>query len=352
MTEDILFIKGNPDPQDMIGYITDLPGQLERAWAMGADFPLPSGDVRRVVIVGLGGSAIGADLVSAYVEPFCKVPVILRRNYGLPAYAADAETLLVFSSKSGNTEEVLDAFDVARDYPAQKVVVTTGGRLADLAKVSGIPLWKFDHPGEPRTAVGYSFGLLLALLDRLDLIPAQDTAIGAAVSAMRGLRGDLGMEQPLESNSARQLARKMYNRWPVVIGSDFLAPVARRWRTQIAELAKAMAQFEELPEADHNMLEAVHFPEELRREAVMVFLEAGETHARNQLRSRFSRERFEEVGLETALVQAVGEHPLAQQWTTLYFGDFAAYYLALQYGVNPTPVPSMQALKARLAGES
>ncbi len=351
MTEDLFFIKGNPDPQDMIGYITDLPGQLERAWAMGRDFPLPSGSVRRVVIVGLGGSAIGADLVSAYVEPFCKVPVILRRNYGLPAFAADAETLLVFSSKSGNTEEVLDAYDLARDYPSQKVAVTTGGRLAELAGKSGIPLWKFDHPGEPRTAVGYSFGLLLALLDRLDLIPAQDAAVEAAVSAMKDLQGELRPEEPLERNPARKLADRMHNRWPVVIGSDFLAPVARRWRTQIAELAKAMAQFEELPEADHNMLEAVHFPEELRGDAVMVFLEAGGTHARNQLRSRFSRERFEEVGLETAAVQAAGENPLAQQWTALYFGDYAAYYLALQYGVNPTPVPSMQALKARLASE-
>jgi len=88
------------------------------------------------------------------------------------------------------------------------------------------------------------------------------------------------------------------------------------------------------------------------RDALMVFLEADEIHVRNQLRSRFSRERFDEVGLETAVVRAVGDLSLAQQWTALYFGDYAAYYLALQYGVNPTPVPSMQALKARLASES
>jgi len=353
MVSGVLEVKDNPDPQDMIGYITDLPDQLARAWKLGEDNKLPDiGRVSRIVIVGLGGSAIGADLLSSYVEPLCRAPVVLRRNYGLPAYAFDPETLLVFSSKSGNTEEVLDAFKHAQEAPAAKVALTTGGKLAGLAEEAGIPLWQFDHPGEPRTAVGYSFGLLLSLLHRLDMIPDHADEVQAAVEAMKNLQHDLGPQQPLEENPARQLADKLHDRWPVILGADFLAPVARRWRSQVAELVKAMAQFEELPEADHNMLEAVHFPEELRHAAVMVFLGAELMHPRNQLRTRFCRESFDEAGLLTAAVEASGSSRLAQQWTSLYFGDYTAYYLALQYGINPTPVPRMQALKGKLGSVS
>jgi len=348
ISSDIEITREN-DPQDMIGYISDLPDQLGRAWDMGSRFPLPAADeVRQIVIVGVGGSAIGADLLSAYVQPICKVPVILWRNYGIPLHAHSAGTLIVFSSKSGNTEEVLNAFEQARSSSAAKLAITTGGKLAGLGAEAGVPVWQFDHDGEPRTAVGYSFGLLLALLQRLQLIPDQDEAIHSAVKAMKKQQKQLAPDQPLDSNPALQLARRMQNTWPVVLASDFLEPVARRWRTQIAELAKALAQFEALPEGNHNMLEAVHFPSELHPASLMIFLQAGKNHNRNLLRSRFTRENFDQAGLPTAVVEAAGETRLAQQWTSLHFGDYAAYYLALDYGVNPTPVPLMQEFKARL----
>ncbi|MBN1265056.1 MAG: hypothetical protein JXA25_06160 [Anaerolineales bacterium] len=353
MTTTGLVITKENDPQDMMGYITDLPDQLARAWEMGKQFPLPAADeVRQVVIVGVGGSAIGADLASAYVQPICRVPVTLWRNYGIPLHARNAGTLVIFSSKSGNTEEVLNAFEEARDCAVSKLVVTTGGKLAARGAEVGVPVWLFDHPGEPRTAVGYSFGLLLALLQRLNVIPEQDAAIQAAVAAMKGQQQLLASDQPLEHNPARKLSQRMQGTWPVILASDFLVPVARRWRTQIAELAKALAQFEALPEGNHNMLEAVHFPLELHPAALMVFLQADSYHPRNLLRSQFTRENFAGAGLPTEVVIAAGANRLSQQWTSLHYGDYVAYYLALGYGIDPTPVQSMQAFKARLSAVS
>jgi glucose/mannose-6-phosphate isomerase len=96
------------DSQNMIAQIDDLPAQLELAWQSGKEMSLPDWeDIRQVVIAGMGGSAIGADLLSAYIRPQCRLPVFVHRDYGLPGWAKGKETLVIASSHSGNTEETL-----------------------------------------------------------------------------------------------------------------------------------------------------------------------------------------------------------------------------------------------------
>ena len=119
----------------------------------------------------MGGSAIGADLVTTYVSSTCPVPVSVHRDYGLPAFAKGKETLMIASSHSGNTEETLEAFETALKNDCTVLVICTGGELAKRAKEKNIPVWTFHHTGQPRAAVGFSFGLLLALFARLKLIP-------------------------------------------------------------------------------------------------------------------------------------------------------------------------------------
>jgi len=337
------------DPQDMIGFIDDLPQQLGRAWELGKACALPElPRIDRVVIVGVGGSAIGADLLNGYIAPLSKVPVTVWRNYELPAFADGPNTLLIASSHSGNTEEVLSAFRLGLERGVSCVVITTGGTLAKEASAKDLPIWKFAHDGEPRTAVGYSFGLLLSLFVRLGFVPNQEARIMAAIAAMQLQQHELGIDSPVTKNPAKRMAWQMMECWPVILAADFLAPVARRWRSQIAELAKAMAQFEELPEADHNMLEAVHHPESLHSNTMMVFLNGKKTHARNQLRAEFTKKSFMLAGLGTDWVEARGESRMEQLWTALHFGDYCGYYLAMAYGINPTPVPTMHELKAYL----
>jgi glucose/mannose-6-phosphate isomerase len=149
-------------------------------------------------------------------------------------------------------------------------------------------------------------------------------------------------------NPAKRMAGQWMGRWPTVIGAEFLAPVARRWRTQIAEIAKAVAQFEELPEADHNMVAGVLNPEELFGQTMVVFLRGAALHPRNQLRIEATREIVMVEGFNTDVVVARGDGRLAQQWTALHFGDYSAYYLAMACGVDPTPVLAIEGLKDRL----
>lgn len=339
------------DPQDMLGAVNDLPDQLDRAWNLGKSLDLAGiGQVNRIVACGMGGSAIGADLLSSYVAPLARVPVIVWRNYDLPAFARTPETLVIASSHSGNTEETLSGFEAALDSGARALAITTGGKLAERAQEAGVPVWRFEHSGQPRAAVGYSFGMLLGVLARLDLIDDQSHEIEHAVETMKLQQLDLGADVPAVKNPSKRMAGQFVERWPVIIGAEILGPVARRWRTQIAELSKAIAQFEILPEMDHNMVAGVEAPEILFDKSMVVFLRAAAYHPRNLLRADISREIMMVEGFNTDSYTALGDTPLAQQWSALHYGDYVAYYLAMAYGIDPSPVRAIEDLKQRLKG--
>jgi len=346
--DDLLLIQ-QLDPRNMLAEITSLPAQLAEAWQLGQaqQLPDPQG-IRQVVISGMGGSAIGADLLTAYLSPSCPIPVIVQRDYILPGWARGPETLVVASSHSGNTEETLEAFDIAMQNKCRVVAVATGGTLAERAKKAGIPLWKFSHGGQPRAAVGYSFGLLLALFARLGLTPEPAEDVAGAVAAMKAQQASLSVDVPAALNPAKRMAGQLVGRWVNIYASGILAPVARRWKGQLNEVAKAGAGFETLPEADHNALAGLVNPAEVLAHTTTVFLRAPSDHPRNRLRSELTCREFMLEGLNTEVYEAQGESPLAHLWTALHFGDYSAFYLAMAYGVDPTPVIALENFKAAM----
>lgn len=337
------------DKQGMMDQIDGLPDQLQNAWDLGMRQPLPDwSGVQQVVIAGMGGSAIGADLLASYAEAAGSVPVIVHRDYNLPAWANGPKTLMIASSHSGDTEETLSGFEAAAKQGCRRLAITTGGKLAQAAEASSTPMWTFEHEGQPRAAVGFSFGLLLAVFARLKLLPDPAAELKGAVEAMREQQKSLLANVPPANNPAKRMAGQLMGRWVTVIGSGVLAPVARRWKGQCSEIAKSWAQFEYLPEADHNTLAGINNPEELLSQMMVIFLRSGSDHPRNHLRAELTRKSFMLQGLGTDFVDARGDSPLAHLWTTLHFGDYTAYYLAMSYEVDPTPVESIENFKAEM----
>jgi glucose/mannose-6-phosphate isomerase len=302
-----------------------------------------------VLIAGMGGSAIGADLLAAYTAPLSPVPITVQRGYTLPAWANGPETLVVASSHSGNTEETLAAFDQALHSSCRMLALCTGGELAQSARDSKIQLWTFDHAGQPRAAVGFSFGLLLALLTRLELIPEPGDELSLALAAMRKQQTSLRADVPVVRNLAKREAGQLIGRMVMVFGAEVLEPVARRWKTQVNELAKAWAQFETLPEANHNALAGLQQPEQGLSSAIAIFLRARSYHPRNLLRVELTKQAYMLDGVSTDFMDAEGDTPLAQQWTSLHLGDYIAYYLALLYDIDPTPIEALAGFKQQLA---
>ncbi len=153
---------------------------------------------------------------------------------------------------------------------------------------------------------------------------------------------------PVVKNPAKRQAGQLMGRWVNVYGAGILAPVARRWKDQLNELAKAGAGFEFLPEADHNALAGLIHPIDIQAHTLTIFLRSPSDHLRNQLRADLTRHTFMVEGLNTDIYDAQGETPLAQLWTALHFGDYMAYYLAMLYGVDPTPVEALENFKASM----
>ena len=339
------------DTLNMLGEIDSLPDQLASAYQLGMQLDLPDWkDLRQVVIAGMGGSAIGADLLATYCALLAPIPVLVHRDYGLPAFARGAETLVICSSHSGNTEETLDAFEAARTAGCRMIVVSTGGELARRARENKISLWLFEHSGQPRAAVGFSFGLLLALFQRLGFLPDQKEALDDAITFMRRSQERIKADIPAAENPAKRYAGQLMGRWVTIVASDLMTAVARRWKGQINEIAKAGANYEFLPEADHNAIAGTMHPQEvLNPHTMTLFLRAPSDHPRNRLRSDLTRKAFMLEGINTDHVDGRGHTPLAHMWTMLLFGDYVAYYLAMGYGVDPTPVQVLVEFKDAMA---
>ena len=342
------------DTHNMLAGIDSLPDQLASAWELGQNLPLPQvSGINRILISAVGAPGNGADLLAGYASRDCPLPVFLQRDYGLPGWAAGPETLVIALSHNGNEEEILSCFDEALKRGCRLMVICAGGKLLEKARLAGCPLWRYEYAGRPRTALAFFFGLLLALFTRLGLLPAQSELVAGAVAALKAQQAGISVAVPAARNPAKRYAGQMVGRWVTIFGSGLLAAVGRRWKNQINELAKAPANFEALPEADHNALAGVINPssEVLMPHTMTLFLAAGCDHPRNRLRSLYTRQTFMLEGLNTDFFMSSGDSPLAQMWTAVHFGDYLAFYLAMAYAIDPTPVEALAALEAALAAQ-
>jgi glucose/mannose-6-phosphate isomerase len=338
------------DKKDMLGHVGALAKQCRDAWAEVRDLALPQRhmETNNVIVTGMGGSAIGGDLAAAVVEAHTSLPIHVLRDYGLPAYA-NRHSLVIASSYSGKTEETLSSFRAARERGCALVAVTTGGDLAGLAAEWGVPLVTFEYDSQPRAALGHSLMSMLGVLRARGLAGDVDADLEEALPILAAQDARLAPTSPKAGNLAKKLAGDLAGRVPIVVGAGPLAPVARRWKTQFNENAKAWAYFEPLPEMDHNALSGIEFPAGAPDWLRLVFLESGGMHARNQLRVTFTQQILEKHGATCHRVSVPGESPLAQILAAIQIGDYVSCYLAFLYGTDPTEIGAIVSLKERLA---
>jgi glucose/mannose-6-phosphate isomerase len=338
------------DPEGMLARIKEMPGQCQQAWQAAMSFKLPAdySKVDKVVILGMGGSAIGGDLLKSLAELEAKIPVIIHRGYGLPLFVDD-RTLLIASSYSGNTEETLSAFEPALKTGAKKLAMTTGGRLQELAEKNNIPVFKIGYKAQPRAALGFSFLPTLCFLQKLGMLSKKSTYVSEMVKVLEQLSARINEKAPLPSNPAKKLAQRLYSCLPVIYGAGILAEVAHRWKTQINENSKAWAFYEVFPELNHNATVGYQFPAELASRIRVVLLRCPSLNQRIRLRYEVTGELLDRSGIAHEYIDSEGKSPLSQMMSLVFFGDFVSYYLAILYSVDPSPVEVINYLKERLA---
>jgi len=279
----------------------------------------------------MGGSAIAGDLVADLASMQPTVPILVVRDFCLP-FVVDQRSLVIVCSYSGNTEETLSMFHQALDANAQILVVTVGGLLADEAGVRGVPLLTIDIPGEPRSAVAHTLLLLLGTLGRLGLVETTEDDVRAATQASRQQVCNLGEEVPTGDNPAKQLALELKDKVILIYGGGIFSGIARRWKTQFNENAKAWAFFETMPELLHNSVEAYGASPKISQHVTALLLQPN--IGSDQVRDRYQivAKLLRHCGLSHHVLEGQKGPHLVQMLAMLLLGDYVSYYLAMLNG--------------------
>ena len=337
------------DLEGMHGAIQAFSDQLKdgRARALKARTDgWPNGTVTGVVIAGMGGSAIGGDILCALAINHASIPIVVSRSYSLPAWV-DSSTVVVASSYSGNTEETLTAFDEAYKRGAQLIVISTGGELGERAAVRNIPYVQLPSGIQPRAALPYSLSALLTATEAVDLTDIQSRDWDEAIRITSQQSDELSdFSDP--QNQAIKLAGILAGHIPVVYSSEQLGVANIRWRNQIHENSKSLAVGNMLPEMNHNeVMGWARFSEELKQMAVIALRDI-EDHERTQRRLDITRSLLEPHAHSWNEVHSLGHSRLARLLSIIYFGDWVSLYLAILNETDPSPVGLISQLKAAL----
>jgi len=334
------------DRSDMRQLLTGFSDQVAEAWERHDGVP-PFEAMDHIVVCGMGGSAIGGDILITLLRQWgVAIPVVTIRGYALPPWV-DERSLVVAVSYSGHTEETLACARQALDRGCSMLAVTSGGQLADLARSSPQSLVIVPGGQPPRASLGcLLFPVLRSLAPWIDRDIAGD--VDAALRAMRSMVTELD-EGPEASNRAKRLARDLHGCVPVIYGSVGLTDaIARRWKTQLNENAKSPAYWDVIPELNHNEIMGWE-GEDLAARFGYLLLRDPEEHARIARRFDVSRELLQRRGRPVHEIHSPDGELLTRLMTLIVLGDWVSYYAAMLREVDPTPVESIESFKRRMA---
>jgi glucose/mannose-6-phosphate isomerase len=338
------------DPKGMYNWIADFPKQIEEAVRIGkeAKIKLNVKGVQNIVLTGLGGSAIGGDLLRSYLAEELNIPFAVNRYYTLPEFVGK-NTLVIVSSYSGNTEETISAHKDAIKRKARVLCISTGGEIAKTAKKFK-QSWIQIPPGlSPRAALGYSFFPLLVVLGKLGFIKSKDKDIKETIQLLKNKSVFFSNPESPE-NAPLKLAERIKDKLPVIYSPvEHLDTVNIRWRGQIAENAKQLSSGHVLPEMNHNELVGWKVLTEIMKQMHVIFLKDIGTHKRVAIREGITKQIVSQYAGDVTEVASDGKGLLARLFSLIYFGDWVTLYLAILNNVDPEPVAIIDYLKNELS---
>jgi len=329
--------------------LEEFPLQCEQALALGQGMEIPfSRDaIKNILITGLGGSAIGGDLIKALLIHQLPLPLYINRGYQLPIFI-DRDSLVIAVSYSGNTEETISAFQEALQARCHILVITCNGTLGQLARDHGLPWLKIPAGYPPRAALGFLFFTIWKILQRLGLSPEQGQAEEETIGLLKALSRKYSLRQPFPENEAKQLAQRLQQKIPIIYGSlDNTEVVAYRWKCQFNENSKVFATYHIFPELNHNEIMGWEVAGPMANQAVVIILRDQDDHRRIKQRIELTAEMLRER-VDLILIDSQGDSRLARLFSLIYLGDYVSYYLALLRNLDPTPVRSINQLKQSL----
>lgn len=333
----------------MAGKIHLFPDFLEEARVLAETLSPPQWEINKIVLLGMGGSALGGDLLDSLMKRYSSLPFLVIRDEEIPG-CVDDQTLVLSVSYSGNTAETLASTKAALPKCEKKVIaITSGGKLKELAGKEKFPCLEIPGGLMPRAALPFTFVPLIVLLQKMKALPDQTSSLTEAVRILKDLRKEFGEDSKSGKNPAKALASKLKAKLPILYAAAprFL-PAAKRWKCQLNENGKHPAYYDFFPEASHNEIVGFTDPLAVHRLFSVVFLRDEEESAQTTVRVEFAEKRMKACGCEVRSIVSRGKSLLAKLLFLCYYGDFVSLYLAEEKKIDPAPVHVIDELKKEL----
>jgi glucose/mannose-6-phosphate isomerase len=335
------------DKSNFLKMITESPEQFSAGFALAEGVRVP-GTFTSIMISGMGGSALPGNLFRIYLNDLFKtgqphdqpLSVYQNRSYSLPPESFH-ECLNFICSYSGNTEETIASFEEALQNNLPCIALSAGGKIEEMAKAHGVPHVKLPIPYEnfqPRVGTGYFFGAMFQILVNQGLVPDMTEELRQEAAALRDNMGAL-------EEQGKTLAKKLAGKTPVIYSTTRYKSVAMVWKIKLNENAKTPAFWNFFPELNHNEMVGWTLPQ---GKFIVLMLHDEATHSQIQKRMIITAELLRKQGVDVEILDMAGGSVYSKIFTSIALGDFASYYLALEYGQDPTPVAMVEELKKLL----
>ncbi len=341
--------KSQYDPQDMFGAIYGFADQITEAIEIGRQLKLQKdySKCKNIVVAGMGGSAIGGDVVKTLIHNELKIPFYVNRNYLLPNWVNE-DTLVICSSYSGNTEESLSAYEDALGKGAMICGISTGGKLSENITAKGYDLIAIPGGLQPRAALAYSFVPILYLLNKIGLVSESIiNDLSSAVAALNKKRETYSVGD--SSNPIYKLAKEIYGMIPIIYGiTDTTGVVALRWKGQLCENSKMLAFHNEIPELNHNEIVGWGNNPDLLSELSVIWLRDKNDNVRSRARQDITKALLNDIDIMQHEVSAEGANNVERLLDLINYGDWLSFWCAILHKTDPSPVEKINKLKKAL----
>lgn len=340
------------DKSNLLGSVEALGDQILDALEQTKSITIPDDykNIKNVVVSAMGGSALGSHVIKSAFKSELTVPFEVISHYDLPKYV-DSNTLVLLSSYSGTTEETLSGAEQAKAKGAKVMVITAGGKLAELAKTNNWPVYlvnpQFNPCNQPRMSTGYAIASQLSLFAKAGIIADQTQALTAIATKLKTMVPTLGPESA--GSMAKTLAFSAFDKHIILVGAEHLVGAAHVTNNQLNENAKVLTSEWHLPEFNHHYLEALSFPKLVKDTTMFLLFNSALYSPRLQKRVLITKDLLEQKGYEAHAILATAETKLEQVFEMIQIGEFIAAYLPILYGIDPSPIPNVDWFKSEMA---
>lgn len=331
------------DKSNVYGSVVDLAKQVEHAWKEAQKVVVPDSykQINKIVMTGMGGSLLGAKIIESVFGKDLAYPLTLVNDYDLPGWV-DETTLVICSSYSGSTEETLSNAEQAFKKKAKLIIITSGGKLLDLAKKNHLPVYQinpvFNPSKQPRLAIGYSLIGQLVLCQKAGLLNLTQAMVNELIEAMKQVKPE----------AAEVFAKQLADRQVIFTAAEHLTGPVHTVKNQMNENAKQLSHRHDLPELNHHLMEGLRFPRSNPATTMFWFIDSNLYSPRIRQRLELTREVVEKNNLTSVVWQAQAKTKLAQAFELIQFGAYVNFYLSQLHQVDPATIPWVDYFKEKL----